>query len=209
MACDCTYLLNPSVFYQAVTQKSSCCAYFSEISFSVLSHTLQQAIPQFAALWPERFIYGDALDDGFSVMHRLRMLLFRLFVKSFFLFHGINPPLLIWIQKGIGGYSVWKNYRKFWKVYPVSGLRIHIYRSSFFDGPAEYGKTLGLFSLSARFAYSNSKLTFVIFRSWQSWWRFRSPFPRYAQNLGFWLSGSTWMCSQPNVYGLSGVASQL
>ena len=35
-------------------------------------------------------------------------------------------------------------------------------------GPAEYGKTLGLFSLSARFAYSNSKLTFVIFRSWQS-----------------------------------------
>ena len=58
-------------------------------------------------------------------------------------------------------------------------------------GPAEYGKTLGLFSLSARFAYSNSKLTFVIFRSWQSWWGFRSPFPRYAQNLRFWLSGST------------------
>lgn len=48
-------------------------------------------------------------------------------------------------------------------MYPASGLRIHIYRSSFFDGPAEYGKTLGFFSLSARFAYSNSKLTFVIF----------------------------------------------
>ena len=48
-------------------------------------------------------------------------------------------------------------------MYPASGLRIHIYRSSFFDGPAEHGKTLGFFSLSARFAYSNSKLTFVIF----------------------------------------------
>ena len=126
-----------------------------------------------------------------------------------FCFMEINPPLLIWIQKGIGGYSVWKKYRKFWKVYPASGLRIHIYRSSFFDGPAENGKTLRLFSLSARFAYSNSKLTFVIFRSRQSWWGFRSPFPRYAQNLGFWLSGSTWMCSQPNAYGLSGVALQL
>jgi len=40
--------------------------------------------------------------------------------------------------------------------------------AAFFDGPAEYGKTLGLFSLSARFAHSNSKLTFVIFRSRQS-----------------------------------------
>ena len=56
----------------------------------MLSHTLQQAIPQFAALWPERFIYGDALDDGFSVMHRLRMFLFRLFIKTLFLLHEIN-----------------------------------------------------------------------------------------------------------------------
>ena len=48
-------------------------------------------------------------------------------------------------------------------MYPASGLRIHIYRSIFFDGPAEYGKTLGLFSLSARFAHSRSKLTFVVF----------------------------------------------
>ena len=78
---------------------------FSKFLFSVLSHTLQQAIPQFAALRPERFIYRDAPDDGFSVMHRLRMLLFRLFVKSLFLLHGINPPLLIGIQTGILEYN--------------------------------------------------------------------------------------------------------
>ena len=38
-----------------------------------------------------------------------------------------------------------------------------IFIEASFDGPAENGKTLGIFSLSARFAYSNSKLTFVIF----------------------------------------------
>ena len=65
---------------------------FSKFLFSVLSHTLQQAVPQFASLWPERFIYGDALDDGFSVMHRLRLLLFGLFIKSFFLLHGNQSP---------------------------------------------------------------------------------------------------------------------
>ena len=154
-------------------------------------HTLQEAVPQFTAFWSERFIHGDALDNDFSVIVWLRLLLLHLFVQPLFLLHRINPPLLIWIQKGIGGYSVWKNYRKIWKVYPTSGLRIHIYRSIFFDGPAEYGKTLGLFSLSARFAHSNSKLTFVIFRSRQSWWGFRPPFPRHAQNLRFLLSGST------------------
>ena len=145
MACDCTYLLNPSVFYQAATQKSSCCAYFSEISFSVLSHTLQQAIPQFAALWPERFIYSDALDDGFSVMHRFRMLLLYFFVQSLFLLHRITPPLLIGIQKGILEYNFWKNFKKIWKVYSKSGLRIPIYRSTSFDKDWGYTANTGVF----------------------------------------------------------------
>lgn len=37
-------------------------------------HALQEAVPQFTALWPERFIHGDALNDDFSVMVRLRSL---------------------------------------------------------------------------------------------------------------------------------------
>ena len=66
-----------------------------------------------------------------------------------FCFMEINPPLLIWIQKGIGGYSVWKNYRKFWKVYPASGLWIHIYRSIFLMGLRNTVKRWG-FSLLAQ-----------------------------------------------------------
>ena len=58
----------------------------------MLSHALQQTIPQFAAFWPERFIYGNALDDGFSVMLRLRKLLLWLLIKSFFLLHGNQSP---------------------------------------------------------------------------------------------------------------------
>ena len=154
-------------------------------------HTLQEAVPQFTAFWSERFIHGDALDNDFSVIVWLRMLLLWLFVKSFFLLHGNQSPFTNMNSERHRGIQCLKNYRKIWKVYPASGLRIHIYRSIFFDGPAEYGKTLGLFSLSARFAHSNSKLTFVIFRSRQSWWGFRSPFPRHAQNLRFLLSGST------------------
>lgn len=172
-------------------------------------HTLQEAVPQFTAFWSERFIHGDALNDDFSVMVRLRSLLLHFFVQSLFLLHRINPPLLIGIQKGILEYSFWKKFKKIWKVYSKSGLWIPIYRRTSFDRSTAYGKRQVFFCLRARFAYGNSKLTFVIFRSRQSWWGFRSPFPRYAQNLRFWLSGSTWMCSQPNAYGLSGVASQL
>ena len=113
MAFDCTYLLNPSVFYQAVAQKSSCSVHFQKIFFSVFSHALQEAVPQFTALWPERFIHGDTLNDDFSVMVRLRSLLLHFFVHSLFLLHRINPPLLIGIQKGILEYSFkkifWKN----------------------------------------------------------------------------------------------------
>ncbi len=42
-------------------------------------HALQEAVPQFTALWPERFIHGDALNDDFSVMVRLRSLLLHFF----------------------------------------------------------------------------------------------------------------------------------
>ena len=66
-----------------------------------------------------------------------------------FCFMEINPPLLIWIQKGIGGYSVWKNYKKIWKVYPASGLWIHIYRSIFLMGLRKTAKRWG-FSLLAQ-----------------------------------------------------------
>ena len=66
-----------------------------------------------------------------------------------FCFMEINPPLLIWIQKGIGAYSVWKNYRKIWKVYPASGLWIHIYRSIFLMGLRKTAKRWG-FSLLAQ-----------------------------------------------------------
>ena len=56
MAFDCTYLLNPSIFYQAVTQKSSCSAYFS----------IFNASPYFAAGIPiVQFPVGE-------MIHRLR-----------------------------------------------------------------------------------------------------------------------------------------
>lgn len=100
MAFDCTYLLNPSVFYQAVAQKSSCSVYFSKNLFSVFPHALQEAVPQVTALWPERFIHGDALNDDFSVMVRLRSLLFHFFVHSLFLLHRIKGEF-------IGGYAVY------------------------------------------------------------------------------------------------------
>ena len=188
MAFDCTIHLT-RLYSTKLWHKNQAAAHIFKIYFSVLPHTLQQAIPQFAALRPERFIYGDALDDGFSVMHRLRMFLFGLFIKSLFLLHGINPPLLIGIQKGILEYNFWENFKKFWKVYSKSGLRIPIYRRTSFDRSAAYGKRQVFFCLRARFACVDQKLPYGIFVLWQSWWGFRSPFPRHAQNHRFWLSG--------------------
>ena len=212
MAFDCTIHLT-RLYFTKLRHENQAAAYIFLKFQRILSH----CFPMLCNRQSHSSLPSDR-NDSYTVMPLMTAFLWCLgsvcsclgfSSNRSFCFMEINPPLLIWIQKGIGGYSVWKNYRKFWKVYPASGLRIHIYRSIFFDGPAEYGKTLGLFSLSARFAHSRSKLTFVVFPGWQSWWGFRSPFPRYAQNLGFWLSGSTWMCSQPNAYGLSGVASQL
>ena len=94
MAFDCTIHLT-RLYFTKLRHENQAAAYiflkFQKI-FSVFSHALQQAIPQFAAFWPERFIYGNALDDGFSVMLRLRMLLLWLFIKSFFLLHGNQSP---------------------------------------------------------------------------------------------------------------------
>ena len=95
MAFDCTIHLT-RLYSTKLPHKNQAAAHifskFQKLFCSVLSHALQQTIPQFAALWPERFIYGDALDDGFSVMLRLRMLLLGLFVKSLFLLHGNQSP---------------------------------------------------------------------------------------------------------------------
>jgi hypothetical protein len=131
MAFDCTYLLNPSVFYQAVAQKSSCSVHFQKIFFSVFPHALQEAVPQFTALWPERFIHGDALNDDFSVMVRLRSLLLHFFVHSLFLLHRINPPLLIGIQKGIWNTVIERKFKKAEKCIPNKGCGFLFIESSF------------------------------------------------------------------------------
>ena len=95
MAFDCTIHLT-RLYFTKLPHKNQAAAHifseFQKLFCSVLSHTLQQAVPQFAAFWPKRFIYGNALDDSFSVMLRLRMLLLWLFVKSFFLLHGNHSP---------------------------------------------------------------------------------------------------------------------
>ena len=207
------YSLNPSVFYQAAAQKSSCCAHFIKIPKIVLV----QCFPILCSRQSHSSLpFGR--NDSYTVMPLMMAFLWctgsvcsclGFSSNRSFCFIEINPPLLIGIQRGILEYNFWKNFKKIWKVYSKSGLRIPIYRRASFDRSTAYGKRQVFFCLRARFAYGNSKLTFVIFHSRQSWWGFRSPFPRYAQNLGFWLSGSTWMCSQPNAYGLSGVASQL
>ena len=114
-------------------------------------------------------------------------------------------PYTYSILKGVFGNQILKFHKNIFS----SGCQKVLPECYRYKDNSRFSRSWGFFSLSARFAHSRSKLTFVVFPGWQSWWGFRSPFPRYAQNLGFWLSGSTWMCSQPNAYGLSGVALQL
>ena len=115
MAFDCTIHLT-RLYFTKLPHKNQAAAHifseFQKLFCSVLSHTLQQAIPQFAALWPERFIYGDALDDGFSVIHRLRMFLFRLFIKSFFLLHRNQSPFTNRNPEGHFGIQFLKKFQK-------------------------------------------------------------------------------------------------
>lgn len=111
MAFDCTIHLT-RLYFTKLPHKNQAAAHIFQNLFSVLPHTLQQAIPQFAALRPERFIYGDALDDGFSVMHRLRMFLFRLFIKSFFLLHRNQSPFTNRNPEGHFGIQFLKKFQK-------------------------------------------------------------------------------------------------
>lgn len=103
-----------------------------------------------------------------------------------FLVHQI-PPFTYSILKGVFGNQILKFHKNIFS----SGCQKVLPECYRYKDNSRFPGRGAFFSLSARFAYSRSKLTLVVFPGWQSWWGFRSPFPRYAQNLGFWLSGST------------------